>query len=150
MNLQPKYSANVIATEGSLAGVINTISDKYHVSAIDIWMDEGLRIRITGRKVNMSDKDVEVEIEALKRLRNMKINDRVRELGGKVDDHPNRRGRGGFIRRRRGRGRGRGNSRQSSTGSNSTSGVSSDSTTRNRGSKNRKSRAAAVQDQSSL
>ena len=68
MNMQPKFSAEVIATSGSFAGVMNSLSDRYHVSAIDLWMDRGLRVRITGMRVGMSAEDVEVELEALKRM----------------------------------------------------------------------------------
>ena len=136
MNLQPKYSANVVATSGSLAGVINTISDKYHVSVMDIWMDRGLRVRVTGMRAGMTAEDVEVEQEALKRMRNIKIDAKVKELYGEVQrgkrNCRGRRGRGRGGRDGRGRG---GSSSEDST----TSGVYSDSSTQRHGLKNRKS-----------
>ena len=142
MNLQPKFSANVIATSGSLAGVMNSLSDKYHVSAMDKWMDRGLRVRITGMKVGMSAADVDVELKALKRLKNMRIDARVREMQESREVQPNRRG---FGRRGRGRGIGRDRGRGSSSDdSSSTSGVGSDVSVRKRGSRNRKSLNKAV------
>ena len=140
MNLQPKYSAEVIATSGSLAGVINTISDKYHVGVMDIWMDRGLRVRVTGMRAGMTVEDIEVEQEALRRMRNMKIDARVKEMCSEVQQNKNCRGRG---RRGRGRGRGqrgaRGERSKTSSEDSTTSGVYSDSSTQKRGLKNRKS-----------